>query len=111
MSQIQSDTRNGFAPTLVKALLKVDLGSDDFTKQAQELLRGWDFTEPVGKRDSGAAAAYYNAVWSSLLRPDLQRRAARGPAGRRWRPVDAGVVRAAEEAATTRGGTTSGPPA
>ncbi|MEO6413175.1 MAG: penicillin acylase family protein [Pedococcus sp.] len=67
MSTIQGDTRSQFAPTLVKALLKVDLGSDDFTKQAQELLRGWDYTNPVGKSESGAAAAYYNAVWSSLL--------------------------------------------
>ena len=67
MSAIQGDTRSQFAPTLVKALLKVDLGRDDFTKQAQALLRGWDFTNPVGGGESGAAAAYYNAVWSSLL--------------------------------------------
>jgi penicillin amidase len=67
MSAIQGDTRSQFAPTLVKALLKVDLGHDDFTKQAQELLRGWDYTNPVGQSESGAAAAYYNAVWSSLL--------------------------------------------
>nr|WP_202881549.1 penicillin acylase family protein [Pedococcus badiiscoriae] len=67
MSAIQGDTRSQFAPTLVKALLKVDLGRDDFTKQAQDLLRGWDYTNPVGSSDSGAAAAYYNAVWSSLL--------------------------------------------
>ena len=52
--QIQGDTRSQFAPTLVKALLKVDLGSDDFTKQAQDLLRGWDFTNPVGQRASRA---------------------------------------------------------
>jgi penicillin amidase len=67
MSQIQGDTRSQFAPVLVKALLKVDLGNDDFTKQAQDLLRGWDFTNPVGDSESGAAAAYYNAVWSNLL--------------------------------------------
>ncbi|KRF28576.1 penicillin acylase family protein [Phycicoccus sp. Soil802] len=67
MSQIQGDTRSQFAPTLVKALLKVDLGHDDFTKQAQDLLRSWDFTNPVGASESGAAAAYYNAVWANLL--------------------------------------------
>lgn len=67
MSQIQGDARSQFAPTLVKALLKVDLGGDDFTKQAQDLLRDWDYTMPVGGSDAGAAAAYYNAVWSSLL--------------------------------------------
>ncbi|WP_230209024.1 penicillin acylase family protein [Nostocoides sp. HKS02] len=67
MSTIQGDVRNQFAPTLVKALLKVDLGHDGFTKQAQDLLRGWDFTSPVGNSRSAAAAAYYNAVWSNLL--------------------------------------------
>jgi penicillin amidase len=67
MSTIQGDVRNQFAPTLVKALLKVDLGHDGFTKQAQDLLRGWDFTSPVGDSRSAAAAAYYNAVWSNLL--------------------------------------------
>lgn len=67
MSKIQGDTRSQFAPTLVKALLQVDLGRDDFTKQGQDLLRGWDFTTPTGESDAGAAAAYYNAVWSNLL--------------------------------------------
>ena len=67
MSQLQGDTRNDFAPVLVKALLDVDLGRDDFTKQAQDLLRGWNFTNPAGNSEAGAAAAYYNAVWSNLL--------------------------------------------
>jgi penicillin amidase len=67
VSKIQGDTRNQFAPTLVKALLSVNLGSDDFTKQAQDLLRGWNFTQPADDSDAAAAAAYYNAVWSKLL--------------------------------------------
>ncbi len=68
MSSIQGDTRSQFAPTLVKALLGVDLGNDDFTKQAQDLLRGWDYTNPADSDDeTSGAAAYYNAVWSSLL--------------------------------------------
>jgi penicillin amidase len=67
MSQIQGDTRSQFAPVLVKALLGVNLGHDDFTRQAQDLLRGWDFTNPIGNSKAGAAAAYYNAVWSNLL--------------------------------------------
>jgi penicillin amidase len=67
MSTIQGDTQSQFAPTLVKALLKVDLRHDNFTKQAQDLLRGWDYTTPVGSSRSAAAAAYYNAVWSNLL--------------------------------------------
>ena len=67
MARIQMDTRNQFAPTLVKALLDIDLGHDDFTKQAQDLLRGWNFTQPADDSDSAAAAAYYNAVWAKLL--------------------------------------------
>lgn len=67
MSQIQGDTRSEFAPTLVKALLKVDLSNDGFTKQAQDLLRTWDFTNPADDSEAAAAAAYFNAVWVSLL--------------------------------------------
>jgi len=67
MSQIQGDTRSEFAPTLVKKLLDINLGDDEFTKEGQELLRGWDFTNPVGHSDASAAAAYFNAVWSNLV--------------------------------------------
>jgi penicillin amidase len=65
MSQIQMDDRNGFAPTLVKELLRIK--TDSYTQDAQKLLRGWNFTEPTGQSDQAAAAAYYNAVWSKLL--------------------------------------------
>ena len=65
MSQIQMDNRNGFAPTLVKELLRIR--TDPYTQDAQKLLRTWDFTEPTGQSDQAAAAAYYNAVWSKLL--------------------------------------------
>jgi len=67
MSQIQGDTRNEFAPELVKALLAVKLGNDPFTKEAQNLLRKWDYTQPGGKSPQAPAAAFYNAVWSNLL--------------------------------------------
>jgi penicillin G amidase len=66
MSQIQGDTRNEFAPELVKALLAVKL-NDPFTEEAQDLLRSWDFTQPSGRSPSAAAAAFYNAVWSNIL--------------------------------------------
>ena len=75
MAQIQMDSRNQFAPTLVKALLAVPLagpGDSDaqvaFTREAQDLLRDWDFTTPADGSRAGAAAAYYNAVWANLLR-------------------------------------------
>ena len=73
MSQIQGDTRNEFAPELVKALLAVKLDNpgpekdDPFTKEAQNLLRKWDYTQPSGRSTSAAAAAFYNAVWSNIL--------------------------------------------
>jgi len=66
MAQIQADTRNEFAPELVKALLAVKL-NDPFTEEAQDLLRSWDFTQPSGRSPSGAAAAFYNSVWSNIL--------------------------------------------
>lgn len=75
MADIQLDTRNQFAPTLVKALLAVPLGDADdseeevaFTREAQDLLREWDYTTPSDGSSSGAAAAYYNAVWANLMR-------------------------------------------
>jgi penicillin amidase len=68
MGSIQMDNRNTFAPTLVKALLAVDLKDDPFTHEGQELLRGWDFMTPADGSRSSAAAAYFNAVWSNLLR-------------------------------------------
>jgi penicillin amidase len=68
MSQIQGDTYNAFAPVLVKALLAVNLKGDPFAEDAKELLRTWDYTQPIGNSPTSAAAAYFNAVWSNVLR-------------------------------------------
>lgn len=67
MIQIQLDSENTFAPTLVHALLQIDTSDDPFTAQAQRLLVDWDFTTPADSSPAGAAAAYYNAVWRNLL--------------------------------------------
>jgi penicillin amidase len=67
MTEIQNDTYNGFAPTLVQALLQVDLSSDEFTQQAQTLLGDWDFMQPADKGRSSVRAAYYNAVWMRII--------------------------------------------
>jgi penicillin amidase len=64
MRSIQLDIREPFAATLMPYLLKVNLRKDPFTRQAQQLLRGWDFSTGA----KSAPAAYYNAVWSNLLR-------------------------------------------
>jgi penicillin G amidase len=68
MSQIQGDTYNAFAPVLVKALLKVNLRNDPFAEDAKELLRTWDYTQPTGNSPTSAAAAYFNAIYSNVLR-------------------------------------------
>ena len=65
MVQIQGDTRNTFAPGLVEHLLGVQV--DDFTAQAQRLLRDWDGSQPADKTRDSASAAYFNAVWKHLL--------------------------------------------
>lgn len=62
MSQIQLDTRNGFAATFVPYLLDIDLPSQ-YLAGGQRLLRDWDFKQPA----DSAAAAYYNAVWRQTL--------------------------------------------
>ncbi len=75
MSQMQLDTRNGFAPVLVQALLGVSLagdpsdgvGPDEFTQQAKSLLSEWDFTQPADKSKASVRAAFFNAVYLRLL--------------------------------------------
>ncbi|PRY53490.1 penicillin amidase [Knoellia remsis] len=94
MARIQMDTRNQFAPKLVAALLEVPLaGPEDsdadvaFTREAQDLLRSWDFTTPADDSENGAAAAYYNAVWANLLRltfDDEMPEDLRADGGSRW---------------------------
>jgi len=67
VQQMQLDSYDSFAPTLVAALLQTDTSDDPFTAEAQRLLVDWDFTTPGDSSSEGAAAAYYNAVWKNLL--------------------------------------------
>ena len=67
MNEIQNDTYNGFAPTLVQLLLQIDLSGDEFAQQAQTLLGDWDFLQPSDKGRSRSRAAYYNAVWMRIV--------------------------------------------
>lgn len=62
MAAIQNDTYNPMAAQLVPYLNKVK--TDSFTQSAQELLGNWDYTQPA----TSGAAAYYNAVWSEVLK-------------------------------------------
>jgi len=62
MASIQLDTKNRNAELLVPYLLQIAI-NDDFDKQGQDTLRGWDFTQPA----DSAPAAYFNIVWRNLL--------------------------------------------
>ncbi len=81
MSELQTDTTNGLAEVLVPSLLAAppvdgDTPADrQFTAEAVELLRPCDNSEPCWDYDQpadSAAAAYFNAVWSNLLRLTFQ---------------------------------------
>jgi penicillin G amidase len=63
MGRVQLDTRHGFAARLVPFLLDVQL-EGPYYRNAQRLLRTWDFDQPA----DSPAASYFNAVWSNLLR-------------------------------------------
>jgi penicillin amidase len=62
MADLQLDTYNSMAPTLVPYLLDIDLPAG-YDSDGQELLRDWDYTQPA----DSAAAAYFNVVWRNIL--------------------------------------------
>jgi penicillin amidase len=62
MGRMQLDTHNGFAGTLIPYLMEVDAGSRYYS-EGQRLLEDWDLEQPA----DSAPAAYFNAVWKSLL--------------------------------------------
>jgi penicillin amidase len=63
MLDVQLDDRHPLAATLTPYLLDLDL-APGYSSGGQRLLRSWDLGQDV---DSGAAA-YFNVVWSNLLR-------------------------------------------
>jgi penicillin amidase len=62
MADLQLDDRNPMAPVLTPYLLDVPLPRGYYS-DGKRLLRGWDYGQPA----DSAPAAYYNAVWRSLL--------------------------------------------
>ncbi|MEO3813536.1 penicillin acylase family protein [Sphaerisporangium sp. B11E5] len=83
MGDIQMDSANTFAPTLVPHLLRAGVPDGG---EIQKLLGAWDFSQG---RDS-AAAAYFNAVWRHLLRrtfDDELPESGRPGGGDRWYEV------------------------
>jgi penicillin amidase len=63
MLAIQRDDQNPMGPVLTPYLLDVRLPSRYYAG-GQRLLRDWDFAQPA----DSPAAAYFNVVWSNLLR-------------------------------------------
>ncbi len=62
VNTLQNDQRSPYADVLVPWLLRIDI-DDAFADDGQQLLRTWDH---VASADS-AAAAYFAAVWKTLL--------------------------------------------
>ncbi|MCH8612086.1 penicillin acylase family protein [Arsenicicoccus dermatophilus] len=95
MRDIQSDSSDAFQPILTKALLAVDLGSDSFTKEGQDTLRGWDGRFVTGENASSRGAAYFAATWSALLHltfDDDLPTGLRPDGGARWAAVVEGLL-------------------
>jgi penicillin amidase len=91
MSSIQLDTKNRNAEMLVPYLLRIGI-PDDFDKQGQDTLKGWDFTQPA----DSAPAAYFNIVWRNLLADtfhDQLPEAVWPDGGSRWVEVMRNLVR------------------
>jgi len=63
MTRLQRDDSNPMAPVLVPYLMRQRLTSE-YDAEGQRLLLDWDFAQPA----DSAAAAYFNVVWSNLLR-------------------------------------------
>jgi penicillin G amidase len=63
LTKMQGDTRNPMAPVLVPYLMR-QLMTSEYDADGQRLLLDWDFTQPA----DSAAAAYFNVVWSNVLR-------------------------------------------
>ncbi|MBO9521445.1 MAG: penicillin acylase family protein [Nocardioidaceae bacterium] len=85
LSAVQADTRNPIAPVLVPYLLTIPQLSRYYA-DGQRLLTDWDFRQPAGS----AAAAYFNVVWSNLLRltfGDDLRASLQPDGGPRWQAV------------------------
>ncbi|HEU4945658.1 MAG TPA: penicillin acylase family protein [Kribbella sp.] len=90
MASIQLDTKNRNAELLTPYLLRIGI-SDEFDRQGQDTLRGWDFTQPA----DSAPAAYFNIVWRNLLAltfHDQMPESIRPDGGSRWFEVIRNLV-------------------
>ena len=92
MTRLQRDDRNPVAPALVPYLMRQLVVTSEYYADGQRLLDRWDYRQPQGS----APAAYFNAVWSNLLRltfHDQLPQALWPQGGQRWMAVVAGLLR------------------
>lgn len=90
MTAIQADDHNPFAEMLVPHLVNLPVG-DSFDDDGQELLEDWDMRSDV----DSAAAAYFSAVWATVLRLTFWDDLPQGyepTGGSRWLEVVRGLV-------------------
>ncbi|MGB6021760.1 MAG: penicillin acylase family protein [Ornithinimicrobium sp.] len=67
MTDIQYDSYNSFADTLIPYLLDVNIGNEPFYTEPAALLETWNRGAPAGDGEQGSAAMYYYAVWANVL--------------------------------------------
>ncbi len=94
LTAMQRDTRSPIAPVLVP-YLKRQLMTSEYYADGQRLLNDWDFSQPV----DSAAAAYFNVVWSNLLRITFHDQLPESlwpDGGQRWMTVVANLLRRPE---------------
>ena len=91
MARLQLDDRNPMAPVLVPYLMR-QLMTSAYYADGQRLLASWDFRQPA----DSAAAAYFNVVWSNVLRLTFHDQLPEGlwpDGGQRWMAVVSNLLR------------------
>jgi penicillin amidase len=91
MSKLQLDDRNPMGPVLVPYLMR-QLLTSQYYADGQRLLLDWDFRQPA----DSAPAAYFNAVWSNVLRLTFQDQLPESlwpEGGQRWMAVVSKLLR------------------
>ena len=93
---MQLDTRSPIAPVLVPYLMR-QLMTSEYYADGQRLLLDWDYTQPA----DSAAAAYFNVVWSNVLRLTFHDQLPEYAVAGRRRALGRGRLQPAARAPTT----------
>jgi penicillin amidase len=91
MTRLQLDSRTPMGPVLVPYLMR-QLLTSSYYSDGQRLLLDWDFTQSA----DSAAAAYFNVVWSNVLRLTFHDQLPQSlwpDGGERWMAVVSNLLR------------------